>query len=156
MKSKEIRKFRESYSKYEKDCVFEGYKLAVLFDEKDDVKRYGGRWDADEQSWWMPEKKLLDEVHDNGTLVRDWLNDNQMIMGPYGDFKGTDKRMENKSVEHHILRKGDSKYLINWYPNQDAVSLGLDDEETHWFTVENARTRWDELISEGYNRIENS
>jgi len=45
MKSKEIRKFRESYNKYEKDCVFEGYKLAVRFDEKDMVKKHGGRWD---------------------------------------------------------------------------------------------------------------
>ena len=157
MKTKEIKKFRDSYEKYEKDCVFEGYKLAVLFDEKDEVKRYGGRWDSDEQTWWMPEKKLLEEVHDNGLLMRDWLNDNEMIMGPYGDFKSDSLYMDNQKHEGFTLRKGENlTYILTWYENRDAVEIVGPSQSSGWFTIENAKTRWDELILEGYNRVENS
>ena len=108
MKSKEIRKFRKTYTKYDKDCVFEGYKLAVLFDEKDEVKQYGGRWhpypNDDGGYWWMPANKLLNEVHDNGTLVRDWLNDNEMIMGQYGEIKNTERF--NDVVESNYTEYG--------------------------------------------------
>jgi len=160
MKSKEIREFRKTYTKYEKDCVFEGYKLAVLFDEKDDVKRYGGRWNADEQTWWMPEKKLLDQIHDNGTLVRDWLNDNQMIMGQYGEYKGPCK---GDGVAYNLLGIGKNRYTVQFWNDSDAVAFhqsrqdgtfGNNCPDPVWYTLEDARTRWDELISEGYVRVQ--
>jgi len=162
MKSKEIHDFRKTYVKYEKECVFEGYKLAVLFDEKDSVKEMGGRWDADKQTWWMPENKLLHQLHDNGTLVRDELNDKNMIMGPYGEFnriliKGKDGQW---SGEEFMLQFGMLKFVVTWYTNQDAVEFvgpyNSNNVEEKWFTVEDAKTRWDELIKEGFNRVENS
>ena len=161
MKSREIRKFRKTYTKYEKECVFEGYKLAVLFDEKDDVKRYGGRWDADEQTWWMPANKLLDQIHDNGTLVRDWLNDNKMIMGQYGKFQN--KRLNhNNASEYSLQNAGGLRYTVQWWDAEDAVSFhqskqdgtfGANCPDAVWYTVEAARTQWDLLISTGYCRI---
>ena len=161
MKTKEIKKFREDYNKYEKTCVFEGYKLAVHFDEKDDVKRYGGRWDADEQTWWMPEKKLLNEIHDNGTLTRDWLNDNEMIMGQYGEFQN--KPLEPNSASEYKLKHADGpRYTVQWWDCGDAVSFsqslmdgtfGNGCPDAIWYTVEEARTHWDELISKGYVRV---
>ena len=39
MKTKEIATFRKTYKDYDKQCYFEGLKLAVHFDEKDDVKK---------------------------------------------------------------------------------------------------------------------
>ena len=164
MKSKEIREFRKTYTKYEKECVFEGYKLAVLFDEKDDVKRYGGRWDADAGIWWMPAGKLLDQIHDNGTLVRDWLNDSEMIMGQYGEFKNKPLN-PNSASEYKLLDDASTRFTVLWWDAEDAVSFheslpdgtfGNNCPDAVWYTVENARTRWDELIAKGYMRVENS
>ena len=160
MKTREINKFRKTYTKYEKKCVFEGYKLAVLFDEKDDVKRYGGRWNADEQTWWMPEGKLLNQIHDNGTLVRDWLNDNEMIIGQYGEFNGSVCN-PNNATEYSLQNASGIRYTVQWWDAEDAVSFtqSLPDgkfETGCTITVENARTRWNLLISEGFIRAKTS
>jgi len=164
MKPKEIRKFRESYTKYDKDCVFEGYKLAVHFDEKDSVKKLGGRWDADEQTWWMPEKNLKNDAHPNGSLVVDVLNDNEMIMGQYGKYKGP---CQGEGVEYKLRQPGQAgtRYTVNFWIESDAVAFhqslpdgtfGNNCPDVVWQTVEEARIHWDELIAEGYIRVENS
>jgi len=164
MKSKEIHDFRKTYTKYEKECVFDGYKLAVLFDEKNDVKRYGGRWDAEAEHWWMPASKLLDEVHDNGTLVRDWLNDNQMIMGQYGDFHkslNNSNLLDNDHFTEYGLHKSnnDPQYKVQFFYNHDVakfIPTGMGDLDTEFLTREEGQKRWDECIANGYNRVENS
>ena len=167
MKTKEITQFRKTYTKYEKECVFEGYKLAVLFDEKDDVKRYGGRWDAGAEHWWMPESKLLNEVHDNGTLTRDWLNDNQMIMGQYGEFQNKSSHCHENDASEYKLKHvhSENRVTVRWWDAEDAVSFhqskqdgtyGNDCPDAVWYTVENARTRWGHLIDDAYIRVENS
>ena len=162
MKTKEITKFRKNYSKYEKDCVFEGYKLAVLFDEKDDVKRYGGRWNANEQTWWMPADKLLDQIHDNGTLVRDWLNDNQMIMGQYGKIKNAERFTdENDHFTEYGIHKSNNEpqFKVQFFYEHDVVKFiptGMGELASEYLTLEDGRKRWDEAINAGYNRVENS
>ena len=162
MKSREIKKFRKTYTKYEKECVFEGYKLAVLFDEKDDVKRYGGRWDAEEQTWWMPAGKLLDQIHDNGTLVRDWLNESEMIMGQYGKFEGGDGfTSENHYYTEYGLHKSNNEpqFKVQFFYNGDVakfIPTGMGELATEYLTIEDGRKRWDEAINAGYNRVENS
>jgi len=159
MKSKEIKTFRKTYTKYEKECVFEGYKLAVLFDEKDDVKRYGGRWDADAEHWWMPAGKLLNEVHDNGTLVRDWLNDNQMIMGQYGKIHNVERFTdENDHFTEYGIHKSNNEpqFKVQFFYEQDVVKFiptGMGDLAMEFLTVEDGRKRWDEAIANGYNRV---
>jgi len=168
MKSKEIRKFRESYKDYKKDCVFEGYKLAVLFDEKDTVKRMGGRWDADASTWWMPEKQLKEDAEQyggppNGSLIEDYLNDMQMIQGQYGDFKGPCK---GDASEYKLELAGQAhRYTVQWWDDSDAVQFHPSDQngeflgnapKSVWYTVENARKPWDDLIAEGNIRTENS
>ena len=162
MKPKEIREFRKTYTKYEKECVFEGYKLAVLFDEKDDVKRYGGRWNQEEKTWWMPANKLLDQIHDNGTLVRDWLNDNEMIMGQYGIIKNRERftHEANHYTEYNLHKSNnDPQYKVQFFYNHDVakfIPTGDGVLETEYLTIEDGRKRWDECISNGYNRVENS
>ena len=167
MKTREIKKFRDSYTKYDKDCVFEGYKLAVHFDEKDMVKKYGGRWDADEQTWWMPESKLLVEVHEPiGMLVRDWLNDSEMIMGQYGKFNETEHTKSlidnGHYTEYNLFPPSDEdrgcpKFKVRFFYNQDVATF-LHNEyggwKTEYLTIEDGRKRWDELIANGYNRVE--
>ena len=165
MKSREIKKFRKDYTKYEKRCLFEGYKLAVPFDEKEDVKRYGARWNADDAHWWMPEDRLLNQIHDNGTLVRDWLNDNEMIIGQYGEFQFNEQNENGlSSFDPHRgykLVQGDVEITIQWYKEFDAVKFTEFPNvrgamATDYLTIEDARTRWDELVAQGYNRVENS
>ena len=167
MKTKEIHDFRKTYTKYEKECVFEGYKLAVLFDEKDEVKRYGGRWQPNDGHegghWWMPEKKLLDQIHDNGTLVRDWLNDNEMIMGQYGNiqnpaqFNDVD---ESFYTEYGLYKSNnDPQYKVQFFFKHDVakfIPTGMGELATEYLTLEDGRKRWDEAIANGYMRVENS
>ena len=165
MKPKEIKKFRDSYTKYDKDCVFEGYKLAVLFDEKDEVKSKGGRWNAEGSHWWMPAKKLLDEIHDNGTLIRDWLNDNQMIMGQYGKFNEstTDVQMGASTNIYKLVNDDTQRtYKVHFFDKKDAVMFesipkGSDSAAIpNWMTLEEARVMWDELVSGGWYRGEDA
>jgi len=167
MKSREIRKFRKTYTDYKKKCVFEGYKLAVLFDEKDIVKRMGGRWDAEEMTWWMPVKNLKKDAEQyggppNGSLVEDYLNDMQMVMGQYGEIQKVDTNRMGHYVQY-TLRNGNKDSLkVNWFEEVDAVEFVSSTPTSSsygigkWFTVENARTHWDELVNGGYNRVENS
>ena len=162
MKSKDIKKFRKTYTKYEKECVFEGYKLAVLFDEKDDVKRYGGRWDAEEQTWWMPAGKLLKQIHDNGTLVRDWLNESEMIMGQYGKIINQSRfNRDNTHYTEYGLHKSNSEpqFKVQFFFTHDVakfIPTGMGELATEYLTLEDGRKRWDEFIDAGYNRVENS
>jgi hypothetical protein len=162
MKPKEIREFRKTYTKYEKECVFDGYKLAVLFDEKDDVKRYGGRWNQEEQIWWMPASRLLDEVHNNGTLVRDWLNDNQMIMGQYGQINNRERFTSDNDhyTEYGLIKSAnETTFKVQFFYEHDVakfIPTGMGDLPIEYMTLEDGRKRWDECISKGYNRVENS
>jgi len=166
MKSKEIHAFRKTYVKYEKECVFDGYKLAVLFDEKEDVKRYGGRWNQEEQIWWMPASKLLDQIHDNGTLVRDWLNDGQMIIGQYGKINNRERfSYDNDHFTEYGLQKfgmskyNDPQFKVQFFYDHDVakfIPTGNGELETEYLTREEGQKRWDECISKGYHRVENS
>jgi hypothetical protein len=165
MKSREIRKFRKTYTDYKKKCLFEGYRLAVLFDEKDLVKRMGGRWDAEEQTWWMPAKNLKNDAEQyggppNGSLVEDYLNDMQMVMGQYGELKQENALDHNHYTEYGLHKSNNEpQFKVQFYYEQDVVVFvptGMGDLETEYLTVEEGRKRWDNLIECGYNRVENS
>lgn len=170
MKPKEIKDFRKTYTRYEKDCIFEGYRLAVHFDEKDMVKKYGGRWDADEQTWWMPEKHLLTDAGvgspSNGSLIRDVLNDHKMIMGQYGTVRKSQQfRLDATSGYHSYTEYGlyksnnDPQYKFQFWYDDDVVKImatGMGELPTEYLTIEDGRKRWNELTEAGYNRVENS
>ena len=167
MKSREIKKFRKTYTKYEKECVFEGYKLAVLFDEKDEVKRYGGRWHPASVSggyWWMPKNKLTDTVSPDQTTVREWLNDNQMIVGQYGIIDTESRILNNfEDADVYELRHMDSTkqsrpeniagfFWMVW----KAIGIAAwnnGGEEMAFMTLDDGRTLWDNLMKSGYRRI---
>ena len=165
MKSKEIHQFRKTYKDYKKPCLFEGYKLAVLFDEKDLIKRMGGRWDPDEMTWWMPKKQLKKDAEQyggppNGSLVEDYLNDLQMVMGQYGDCSHPNELDHDHDTEYGLHKSNNEpQFKVQFYYEQDAVVFvpsGMGDLETEYLTLENGRKRWDNLIECGYNRVENS
>jgi len=166
MKSKEIREFRKTYQDYGKGCYFEGFKLAVLFDEKDEVKGHGGRWNADEQIWWMPLDKLSTIIHAGIGTVANWLNDHKMIIGQYGKFNETEHNVhlfsdENDHYTEYGLHKSNNEpqFKVQFFYNHDVakfIPTGMGDLATEYLTLEDGRKRWDEFIDAGYNRVENS
>ena len=165
MKTKEIKTFRDAYKDYDKQCYFEGLKLAVLFDEKDDVKRYGAKWNAEDSHWWMPADQLTVDVHAGIGTVRDWLNDNKMIMGQYGKFLETQyTRNLFSNLKQHTafgLHKSNDEpqYKVQFFAEHDVakfIPTGMGDLAYEYLTLEDGRERWNELIACGYNRVENS
>ena len=121
----------------------------------------GGRWDPEEMTWWMPVKNLKKDAEQyggppNGSLVEDYLNDMQMVMGQYGEIQKHDENQMGR-YEQYTLRNGNlDKLTVNWFEDVDAVEFVSTSTIGKWFTVENARTYWDELVNGGYNRVENS
>jgi hypothetical protein len=168
MKSKEIAQFRKTYKAYKKQCHFEGLKLAVHFDEKDGVKKEGAQWNQDGKFWWMPEKHLTRDVHPGIGTVQDWLNDNKMIVGPYGKFIKNDYTVNlfdsgnNHEYTEYGLHKSnnDPQFKVQFFFQEDVakfIPTGMGDLETEYYTKEDGQKRWNECISNGYNRVvENS
>ena len=169
MKTKEIKTFRKSYKDYDKQCHFEGLKLAVTFDEKDAVKKWGARWNADGGFWWMPADQLTVDVHAGIGTVRDWLNDHKMIMGQYGKFNENEHTLnlftdENDHYTEYTLfpPNDEPKYKVQFFYDQDVAKFiptgmgELGELASEYYTVEDGRKRWNVFIGIGYNRIENS
>ena len=166
MKTREITAFRKTYKDYDKQCYFEGFKLAVHFDEKDDVKRYGAKWNQEDKIWWMPMDNLSTDVHAGIGTVRDWLNDHKMIVGQYGNFD-ENKHTRNlfSEANDHFTEYGIHKsnnepsFKVQFFYEQDVVKFiptGMGDLAMEFLTLEDGRKRWDEAITNGYNRVENS
>ena len=169
MKTKEVATFRQTYKNYDKQCHFEGLKLAVMYDEKDTVKQYGAKWDNDAKIWWMPVDRITQDVHASVGTVRDWLNDHKMIVGQYGKFNENDYTLNlfhsgnNHEYTEYVLQKSekDFDFTVQFFYNQDVAKfiptggamtgdgLLLDPE---YYTIEDGRKRWDVLIGVGYER----
>ena len=164
MKTKEIATFRKSYKDYDKQCYFEGFKLAVMFDEKDAVKKWGARWNQDGKFWWMPADCLTTDVHDGIGTVRDWLNDHKMIVGQYGKFNENEHTLNlfhsengsNEYTEYNLIRSAYEQFKVQFYFKEDVAKFIHGEMATEYYTIEDGRERWDEFIANGYNRVENS
>ena len=119
MNKRELDKFRKDYtpSTRSRNQMGSRVMLAVHFDEKDEVKDLGARWEPDPSGkggyWWLAPDKLTNQVHDNGTLVEDVLNDNKMIVGPCGDINESavwDEITDMTPTVYHIVHPEDNKY----------------------------------------------
>jgi hypothetical protein len=164
MNKRDITKFRETYTKFNDNGLSEGVKLAVTFDEKDDVKRLGGRWHPDESGkggyWWMPRRQMTNQIHDNGTLVRDELNDNKMIVGLYGKLDNTmcDSHFDDatptetytlKAVGGEVSRfeHFDSEGVVRVTSTMTTVNPEGLGGKNLWFTIDDARTLWNTTVN---------
>ena len=169
MKTKEIKTFRNAYRDYDKQCYFEGLKLAVMFDEKDAVKKWGAKWNQDGKFWWMPVDQLTVDVHAGIGTVRDWLNDHKMIVGQYGKFyenehtrslfSGTQRLHCSEYTLSNATPTDAPKYKVQFFDEYDVakfIPTGMGDLAYEYLTLEDGRERWNELIACGYNRVENS
>ncbi len=158
MNKKQLTKFREDYTNFEAQCYGEGMQLAVHFDEKDDVKRMGGRWQpapngAKGGFWWMPEDKLLKEVHDNGTLVRDVLNDSKQIVSQYGRIdqdkcNNSLRNCDTMTNEYALQVDGDTIRFEFFEKSRMVFVEKVDDDVSGtWMSTEDARHFWDGYTS---------
>jgi hypothetical protein len=176
MKTHEINKFRKTYQPYVKGCCFEGYKLAVLFDEKDAVKRIGGMWSAQDKIWWMPADLLQMKVGHQHLAAANWsgiiaeptileyLNHYKMILGQFGDFdyngeisKDFVMNIDDIPSEIFQLSRDNQIYSMRIYPVFDIAHVfETTGNSGKYMHREDGRNRWEELVKEGYNRTINA
>ncbi|MAH42453.1 hypothetical protein CL614_01865 [archaeon] len=163
MNKRDITKFRKSYKPWKADCVSEGLKLAVHFDEKELVKKMGARWEPDPSGkggyWWMPEKNLKNDAHPNGSLVVDVLNDEQMIIGPMGKINITPKLAKStdnyESTNYHLVNPQEGgKTLGTFYVYEELqIAKWVTSTTEKWVVLEEARTTWNELMEAGFRQV---
>ena len=174
MKKRELTKWRENYVLWESPCLGEGLYLHVHFDEKDDVKRLGGRWNPDPSGqgghWWMPKQYLNNDCPIECELmgdgwsgtIEDWLNNHKMIAGQYGRLSATkceEAAEQNEAYGfsfrlHRLLGPSGDDLEIHVYEQLDVVrfkgpsAYGSD----QWLPTVEARETWDRLMTSGYRK----
>ena len=172
MKKHELKKWRENYTVWDAPCLGEGLHLNVHFDEKDDVKRLGARWNPDPSGkgghWWMPVNKLEQDCPfedeefwgpgGSGT-VQHWLNNHKMIAGQYGRLSAPKcleyANKEGNGVAHRLIGTSGDDLTIDVYEEAGIVRLmgnaaaGSD----QWLPTQEARATWELLMTSGYRKI---
>ena len=172
MNKRELKKWREDYTVWDAPCLGEGLYLHVHFDEKNLVKRLGGRWNPDPSGkgghWWMPNAKLDDDcpIEDeefwgpggSGTVI-DWLNNHKMIAGQYG-VMDTDRCHDaiqgtlgvcGESTKYELVHEGESA-IMEAYPQLGIVHCEIGGV-AHFSTIEHGRVMWNSLMQSGYRKI---
>lgn len=172
MNKRELRKFRENYSPvtFNEVAIGDRCKLAVHFDEKDEVKTLGARWEPDPSGkgghWWIASDDLLDDVHPGVGTKLDVLNDKKMIVGPSGTVQQrkvqrqiADMAQEDIQVHDIYSEEKSLKYSFTIYGEIGIASfLASPDDyrvptETNYMWLEEARTLWDEQMEQGFRPI---
>ena len=160
MKSRDIKKFRKTYVEYTGVVGKDGLALAVLFDEKDEIKRMGGKWnpapEGEEGGHWSMGKSQL------GEAGLQYLNDHQMIVGPQGELNGEECKAYcegRNSTQYKIRKPGDvdNVFTFSFYADVDLVSFDFPQngnyEKSVWMTTDKGRSMWDEMMTEEYRLI---
>ena len=163
MKTAEINKFRKTYKPYTKPCVYDGLKLAVLFDEKDWAKNFGARWDAIEECWWMPKDKLSNHPAGDEDVVYGELNNRKMIMGTYGNLdKDVAKSWiitstnENATDVYHLRNSNGNPVTFQHWSQIDVLRVedhSPNGDDIQILTPHEGRGLWNVFVSNGYNRV---
>ena len=151
MNKRDLTKFRENYTDWEYGCPAEGLRLAVHFDEKDEVKRFGARWNPDPSGkggyWWMPQAKCT-----TGGLR--WLNEQKMIQGLHGTIDGAaaEEVVATLANEKFVLSDGATEYAVMRFAELGLVMFFTAGEKM-WFSEEDGKETWNHLVASGFYRI---
>jgi hypothetical protein len=175
MKSREINKFRSNYKPYRGIAGDDGLHLAVLFDEKDDIKSKGGKWNPAPEGeegghWSMPNARLDDNDGQGPGTIRQWLDGHAMIVGPQGPLNTELARSHvealnkdgNVEVTTFSLRRpGDElTYTYKIWGDTGLVSFNTPDNDLSahkpvtWLTLPDARLLWEVHMLDGFRKIE--
>jgi len=173
LNKRQLAKWRETYTVWDNPCTGEGLRLAVHFDEKDDVKRLGGRWSpapngAKGGFWWMPAKRLNDDcpipceiMGDGwGGTIEDWLNNHKMIFSQYGKQDSTlcDQAVQGggnpETYRLECTEPTNGAQEVFWYAELGicAFRQAADHNQFDWYSAEDGRKQWDLLVATGYYR----
>jgi len=171
----QLRKWREDYTVWDMPCLGEGLALHCHFDEKDDVKQLGGRWQPAPSGkgghWWMPANKLEKDcpIEDeqfwgpggSGTILH-WLNNHKMIAGQYGQldaYRCKDAVIgeeQDHREQYDLLSPEGDTMTITVYPRLDIASIingTLGVAENVWRTIDDTRVVWNDLTEAGWRKI---
>ncbi|MED5350582.1 MAG: hypothetical protein VYB50_03725 [Candidatus Thermoplasmatota archaeon] len=162
MKSREIKKFRKTYVDYEGICGKDGLALAVLFDEKDEIKRMGGKWnpapEGEEGGHWSMKKSQL------GDEAMQYLNENKMIVGPQGELDDVEAQAfceDYNCIQYHVRKPGDDQvFTFSFYADVDIVSFDFPAGPrsggigSKWMTTADGRKLWETYMADEYRLIE--
>jgi hypothetical protein len=162
MKSRDIKKFRKTYVDYEGICGKDGLALAVLFDEKDEIKKMGGKWnpapEGEEGGHWSMKKSQL------GDEAMKYLNENKMIVGPQGELDGAEAQAfceDYNCIQYHVRKPGDDQvFTFSFYADVDIVSFDFPDcgwsggKGSKWMTTADGRKLWETYMADEYRLIE--
>ena len=172
MNKRDLKKWREDYSIWDSPCLGEGLYLHVHFDEKDDVKRLGARWNPDPSGkgghWWMPKNTLSTtcpiecELMGEGWsgTIEDWLTNHKMIAGQYGTLDGA--ACENwcglcgrEHQVYQLLTPEGNIATMTVYSELDIVEIEGPQQggETNWLNMRDSRKVWDMLIQGGARKV---
>ena len=167
MKKAALKKFRENYSIWDETTPVpcDGLELAVHFDEKDNVKQLGGRWDPDKKTWWMPVDRLSNDcpigcelMGDGwGGTILDWLNNHMMVKGFYGEVD-SDRAMniigdDSGTVYHLRNMDGETVEFTHYAAGLVGVkSVNGSSIKNNIQLAADARSVWDALTAGGYVR----
>ena len=159
MNKTQIKKFRENYTMYDGPIGHDGLELAVTFDEKDDVKRLGAKWNpapngARGGHWSMPANKL-DKEYTNGT-VQQWLDTHQMIVGPQGTLTADDIGSHITSAcDVHILKKPGTDDTLTFQIWEHFVGVTLSGAENNplYMSRQKGRDMWEVSCTDGMRPV---
>jgi len=177
---REITKFRENYEVQELDSfIQESVRLAVTFDEKDDVKRLRAKWNpADDGKggfWSIATKRLNDTCPfsdeefwgegGSGTVL-DYLNNHKMVHGQFGDLTEDIRASLTPRADDH---DGTTPITYTLNPpigidgNREGLPVLFQEFECpnsfpyirvgdDYMTASDGRDKWNALVEKGYTR----
>jgi len=172
---REITKFRNSYTNTDSaDIITDEVALAVLFDEKDDVKRLGAKWNPDPSGkgghWSMKTNRLekdctieCDLMGEGwGGTILDWLNNHKMVYKQAGNIRLELTKGLKDADSCHWLETipdmhglGGHRVQFETFTLNEAVTVikFIDPEvgAESWLLPEDAKTIWENLVAGGYN-----
>jgi len=172
LNKRQLTKWREDYTVWDSPCLGEGLYLHVHFDEKDDVKRLGARWNpapngAKGGHWWMPKKYLQTDCPIECELmgdgwsgtIEDWLNNHKMIAGQYGRLsapKCLDYTTDSPNPPtHSLIGTAGDDLLITVYETAGIVRFmgNAAHGSDQWLPTKEAQETWAMLMTSGYRKI---
>jgi len=152
MNTREITKFRDTYTEYAGPAGDGGLALAVTFDEKDEVKRMGAKWNPAPNAkggyWSMPRNNL-------NNPTQEWLNDHKMIVGPLGTItpESAQKFINDNAIATHSIRQPEGRITQVFEIYEYFVAVQYDENHTVYMSHDKARELWELSMSDGYRHI---
>ena len=175
MNKRDLKKFQENYTEFVPGvnhpgtavpAVADGFRLAVHFDQKDEVKQWGAKWNSEEKYWWLPLREVVGGPSATGRTNLRELNQRKMVQGWHGVVNSPEAARwihEDEADHEHTLTDGEKS--INFYAwlhhdlcmmiNSRHIGTTNGASAALFETLSQGRTSWNNLMEKGYRRLKN-